>query len=231
MPWWVAPALIGGAMFYLKSKTAAAARWFQGLEADAKKLPIAVLLTKVSTGDAVPAPPAGFQWKKINFSVAASPFATPQDIDVHVLEAVQSDGTGAGISAFLTEQQMVHMSGTGWMEYHLTKEALQDPLSPAPVTSLAAIGGSADKAIRRLQDELRASGCTVAPIPTGEASTGDFVVTHDCKLCVIDGGGGYPRTLALRELHPSKGRRGTWREGVDRPLACAFGVRKVGMTA
>ena len=227
MPWWVTPALIGGAMFYLKSKTAAAARWFQGLEADAKKLPIAVLLTKISTGNAVPAPPASFQWKKINFSVAASPFAAPQDIDVHVLEAIPAQASGAGISAFLTEQQMVHMSGAGWMEYHLTKEALQDPLSVAPVVQLAAIGGSADKAIRKVQAELRAAGYVVTPVDVGYLARGDFAVTCCGKLYAVEGVG--PGTaVSLREIHPTKGVR---RRAQVADVVCAFGVRKEGLTA
>ena len=92
MPWWFTPALIGGLMLYAKSKASAAFRWIDSDEASVTSMPIALLLAKVTSGDALPAAPTGFHWKSIQLSFAASPFAAPQTLQVNVIE---SDPTAA----------------------------------------------------------------------------------------------------------------------------------------
>jgi hypothetical protein len=106
--WWVMPAVIGGLMMYGKGKASAAFRWILSDVDSVLSMPVALLLTKVQTGEALPAPPEGFRWKPIDVTFAASPFATPQKLTVNVLEQwLNGVPKPPGVSGFLTSQAMM----------------------------------------------------------------------------------------------------------------------------
>lgn len=108
---WLMPAVIGGLMLYAKNKASAAFRWIMSDEASILSMPVALLLTKVETGEALPAAPAGFRWKPIQVNFASNPFSTPQQLEVNVLEQWLNGSTIPGAAAqppavngFLTAQ-------------------------------------------------------------------------------------------------------------------------------
>lgn len=312
MPWWLAPAMIGGAMLVARQKAAARFRWYSGSEDALKRMPPAVFFLNVKTGDALPAAPGGHRWKEVRIVFAPSPFAPPEDIAVHVLEPFIGAPRPEGASSFATADLLGQLLGSAPVpsigddgepqymaevvrreEYLYAPQTPPDigdpdveweldgfdslgrarfrrvrrrarraarplrrpsallrrrlalrrprfpgepPEAPEPAEAtapegaegfLAGVGAAADEALRRVGEDLRARGLALVPIPPGRATTGDFVVTSDCRLHAVEGEHvGFPKTLALRELHPSRGRRSVWRSGTHPPLACAFGVRR-----
>lgn len=105
------PALIGGLMLYGKSKASAAFRWIMSDEMSVLSMPVALLLTKVETGESLPEAPQGFRWKQVSVSFASSPFATPQQLIINVLEQWLNGSSIPGaapqtpaINGFLTAQ-------------------------------------------------------------------------------------------------------------------------------
>lgn len=102
LPWWLMPGVIGGLMLYAKSKAAAAFRWINSDEASVMSMPVALLLTKLSSGDALPTAPDGFRWKSIEVSFASSPFVAPQTLQVNVMEAVPAPGPAPAIPGAVT---------------------------------------------------------------------------------------------------------------------------------
>ncbi|MGH8897009.1 MAG: hypothetical protein ACRDZ4_08320, partial [Egibacteraceae bacterium] len=92
---------------------------------------------------------------------------------------------------------------------------------------MGAVSGAAQQALKQVAAELAATGRVLTPLDPVAARDGDFVVTSDCALHVITKtGGDRPRLLQLRAVHPAKGAVSVWREDMNPPLACAFGVRK-----
>jgi len=85
--WWLMPAVTGAAMLVTRYKAAAGkVRWLEMTEDDAKKLPPALLIYRLESGDALPPAPAHMAWKSISMLVAVSPFAAPTDMELHVWE-------------------------------------------------------------------------------------------------------------------------------------------------
>lgn len=120
MAWWWTPAIVGGLMLYAKSKASAAFRWILSDEASVKSMPVALLLTKISSGEVLPAAPQGFRWKAVELNFASSPFSSPQTLVIDVLDPFMGAANGAapaaqtpgvtGASGFLTSQSLVETS-------------------------------------------------------------------------------------------------------------------------
>jgi hypothetical protein len=263
MAWWWTPAIIGGVMLYAKSKTSAAYRWYHGTEDSAKSMPIALFLTKVSTGDTLPAPPAGNVWKPMELNFASSPFATPDTLVVNVLQSVTSGAPGlqinpATVNGFLTTQELVGGRMAGFFDKdalaqtaHVGEVLDRAQYLYAPQTApdfgdmldklpnygggsavgechcnrMAGLGEAVDTAVGRLKTELRSKGLVLVPVDQGQVCKGDFVVTANCRLHVVDGIDD-ASMLYLREIHPVKGRKSHWHWHNGPPLSCAFGVRR-----
>jgi hypothetical protein len=119
----IMPAIVGGLMLYGKSKASAAFNWIMSDEASVKSMPVALLLTQISSGDVLPAPPAGFTWNPIEVNFASSPFSSPQTLVINVqvpipgyvsptaapatTPAAPSAPPVTGASGFLTSQSLV----------------------------------------------------------------------------------------------------------------------------
>jgi hypothetical protein len=120
----IMPAIVGGLMLYGKSKASAAFNWIMSDEASVKSMPVALLLTQISSGDALPAPPAGYTWNPIEVNFSSSPFSSPQTLVINVqvpipgyvapaapapaaAPASATTPTTTGASGFLTSQSLV----------------------------------------------------------------------------------------------------------------------------
>ncbi len=212
--WWIMPAVLGGLMMYGKAKASAAFRWIMSTEDAVLGMPVALLLTKVNTGEALPAAPEGFRWKPVDINYAASPFAAPSTISVNVLEQwLNGVAKPSGVSGFLTSQAVVQAGGmgfvpgqilpAGFMAGFLDKETLA--MSPhmgevvdrrdylyAPQTA-PDFGGVDDACcdgcgqLGSLGKELLAKGLRLRRIGAGEARRGDTVVYRDGRVAVANG--------------------------------------------
>lgn len=119
----IMPAIVGGLMLYGKSKASAAFNWIMSDEASVKSMPVALLLTQLSSGDTLPAPPAGYTWNAIEVNFSSSPFSSPQTLVINVqvpipgyvapaapaaaAPAAATTPTTTGASGFLTSQSLV----------------------------------------------------------------------------------------------------------------------------
>lgn len=204
MPWWLTPALIGGLMLYAKSKASAAFRWVLSDEDSVKGMPIALLLTKLSTGDTLPAAPNGFQWKEIELTFAASPFASPQSLKVNVLQQwLNSAQKPAGTAGFMTAEAFSNPGLAG------DDSALRGNwCGTGRCTSSSSLG--------QLGLELRERGLVLAPVGPNGVKKGDYVVTTEGSLHVALDGGNY------KELHPKVGLIGPIRG----KFQSAYGIRR-----
>lgn len=231
--WWVMPAVIGGLMMYGKSKASAAFRWIMSTEDAVMSMPVALLLTKVSTGEALPAAPQGFRWKPVDVNYAASPFAAPQKLTINVLEQwLNGVPKPQGVSGFLTSQQLLASGMHGFvtaqeleartMEGFLDKEAAlmaphvgevlrREEYLYAPQTA-PDFGG-----LGSLGVDLRRRGLVLTPIGPKGVRSGDYVVTTGGALYMALDGGKY------KELHPQAGRVVG---GLPGRFQSAFGVRR-----
>lgn len=238
--WWLTPAIIGGLMMWGKSKASAAYRWINSEEDAVKALPVALLLTKISTGDTLPPPPTGYTWKPIEINFASSPFASPQSLTIEVMEPVpttaltptvpaQSGDASApvtGASGFLTSQSLLAQSRTQTMDGFLSKQALERghaglgaPPVPANWCGTGRYTGSPagnGSAFQRLGSELRAKGLVLAPVGPHGICSGDFVVTTDGALYRAVGHNTFQR------IHPAPGPVGP----LPKPFQAAYGLRR-----
>lgn len=127
---WLMPAVIGGLMLYAKNKASAAFRWIMSDEDSILSMPVALLLTKVETGEALPAPPAGFRWKAVQVNFASTPFAAPQQLAVNVLEQWLNGSSmsapaapAPAVNGFLTAQAMMQTGMQGFLTSQGVMEA------------------------------------------------------------------------------------------------------------
>ena len=138
----IMPAIVGGLMLYGKSKASAAFNWIMSDEAAVKSMPVALLLTQVSSGDALPAPPAGYTWNPIEVNFSSSPFSSPQTLVInvqvpipgYVAPAASAPAAPApaaapavtGASGFLTSQSIVATAKRvrGGVDGFLTREQI-----------------------------------------------------------------------------------------------------------
>jgi len=132
MAWtsWITPVVVGGLMLFAKSKASAAFRWIMSDAGSVKSMPVALLLTKISSGEILPAPPAGFTWNSIEVNFAASPFASPQTLIINVLQPAPGAAPVAaapspvsGAAGFLTSQSLVAQA-KGMQGFLTTQEIL-----------------------------------------------------------------------------------------------------------
>lgn len=247
MAGWIMPVVIGGLMMYAKSKASAAFRWILSDEASVKSMPVALLLTKVTTGEALPAAPQGFRWKAIEVNFASSPFSTPQTLSINVLEQwLNGAAKPEGVSGFLTSQAV---AAAGGIHGFLTTQEMQDKamsgfldketfaMSPtmgevldrsqylyAPQTApdfgdmLQRLpNAGGGGAMGQLGLDLRSKGLVLAPVGPKGLRHGDYVVTHEGWLHRVVGPG------LLREIHPRAGRA----SALGRRYRQGFGVRRV----
>jgi hypothetical protein len=234
MAWWVTPAILGGVMMYAKSKASAAFRWIMSTEASVKSMPIALLLTKVSTGDSLPAVPSGFRWKALEYNFASSPFATPQSLIVNVLEEWLNGAAKAnGITGFLTTQEVLPAAMHGFLDKetfamspHMGEVLDRSQYLYAPQTApdfgdmlqrLPNVGNQ----LGDLGQELRAKGLLLAPVGPEGIRAGDHVVTWDHAIWIAEGNS--PGTFKARQVHPIKGKVGALG---PTDIQCAYGVRR-----
>jgi hypothetical protein len=140
----IMPAVVGGLMLWGKSKASAAFNWIMSDEASVKSMPVALLLTQVSSGDTLPPPPAGYTWNPIEVNFASSPFSAPQTLVINVqvpipgyvapaaapaaapATAPASAPATTGASGFLTSQSLVATArrGNQGMDGFLTTQAI-----------------------------------------------------------------------------------------------------------
>lgn len=246
MAGWIMPVVIGGLMMYAKSKASAAFRWILSDEASVKSMPVALLLTKVTTGEALPAAPQGFRWKQIEVSFASSPFAAPQTLVINVLEQwLNGASKPEGVSGFLTSQAVVQARGMGFFpgqilpdgfvagfldkETFAMSPAMGEVLdrsqylySPQTAPDFGDVlqklpNAGGDSALGQLGLELRSKGLVLAPVGPNGLRHGDYVVTHEGWLHRVVGRG------LLREIHPRAGRA----SALGRRYRQGFGVRRV----
>jgi hypothetical protein len=233
---WIMPVVIGGLMLYGKNKASAAYRWMLADEASILSMPVALLLTKLDTGEKLPDPTAGYRWKPIDITFAASPFTTPEKMTVHVLEKVpDAAATPAAVSGFLTSQSMMATAMHGFltsqaveaasMHGFLDKEtALMSPhvgevlkreeylYSPQTAPDFGGMEG----VLGELGLMLRRRGLVLAPVGPHRIQAGDYVVSTGNVLYQAIGAGTY------REIHPYAGRIGPLRGRFQ----MAYGVRR-----
>src|SRR5574342_189158 len=233
---WIMPVVIGGLMMYGKNKASAAFRWIMSDEESIISMPVAMLMTKLNTGERMPDAPGGYRWKPIAVTYAPSPFATPQKLSVHVLEQwLNGIPKPAGVSGFLTSQSMMATAMHGFltsqaveaaaMHGFLDKEAAlmaphvgevlkREEYLYAPQT--APDFGSMEGVLGELGLVLRRRGLVLAPVGPHRIKMGDYVVTTGNVLYQAVGAGSY------RELHPVPGRIGPLRGA----FRVAYGVRR-----
>ena len=106
MAWWLMPAVTLGIALYAKGKRKAGkVRWIPKTKEDVKKLPAGLVLAQlIEYGDELPEPPQGHRWMPMTFMLSTTPLTPAEEVEIHVLEAMFSNGDGVG--SFLTVQQM-----------------------------------------------------------------------------------------------------------------------------
>jgi hypothetical protein len=104
------PAITFGVAAYVKKKTDKTngkVRWLNMTEAEMTAFPLGLLATKIESGNSLPAPRAGYQWKHIRMMTATSIFSTPSESDFYALEKQQKGAQMSmdALGTFLTQRQ------------------------------------------------------------------------------------------------------------------------------
>lgn len=110
IPWFVMPGLMFGISTYLKSMgTRGKFRWIGKPELEVRSQSILVNVTTAQSGDALPVPPEGYQWKPIQLTFQSGPLASPAVVEIHVLQEAPG-ASQTGTAGFLSVE---HLRGFG----------------------------------------------------------------------------------------------------------------------
>jgi hypothetical protein len=115
----IMPAVVGGLMLWGKQRSSAAYTWINSDAASVQSMPVALLLAQASSGDALPAPPAGNTWNPIQVNFAASPFSTPQSLTINVLQPIPGYVAPAGTQAATTPSSPAQTASTTQLNMYL----------------------------------------------------------------------------------------------------------------
>src|SRR5512136_953807 len=112
VPWWLMPGAMFGISAMIKSKAGAGKfRWIAMPELDVRGMSVLVAAMKAESGNALPAPPAGQQWKPLQLTFQPGPLSAPAIIVIHALEPVVAQAASQGTAGFLTLQHLQGLAG------------------------------------------------------------------------------------------------------------------------